>query len=86
MCVDTDGNLWAAHVGGRRVVKLSAEGKELDEIRVPAKAITSCAFGGPERSDLYIVTADNLDTPDRKGTIFRCQPGVTGLPTPLARV
>ncbi len=86
MCVDTDGNLWAAHVGARRVVKLSPEGDELDEIRVPAKAITSCAFGGPERSDLYIVTADNLDLPERKGTIFRCRPGVAGVPTPLARV
>ncbi len=86
MCVDTDGNLWVAHVGGRRVVKLSPTGDELDEIRLPAKVITSCAFGGPEQSDLYIVTADNLEAPERKGTIFRCRPGVAGLPTPLARV
>ncbi len=86
MCVDTDGNLWVAHVGGRRAVKLSPTGEELDEIRVPAKAITSCAFGGPEMSDLYIVTADNLDAAERKGTIFRCRPGVAGVPTPLARV
>ncbi len=86
MCVDEAGNLWVAHVGGRRVVKLSPEGDELDEIRVPAKAVTSCAFGGPEMRDLYIVTADNLDDPEKGGTIFRCRPGVAGVATPLARV
>lgn len=86
MAVDTEGNLWVAHVGGRRVVKLSPEGAQLDEIPVPAKAITSCAFGGPEMSDLYIVTADHLGEPEKKGTVFRCRPGVAGTPTPLARV
>ena len=84
MCVDGEGNLWVAHVGGRRVVKLSPNGQELDEIPVPAKWVTSVAFGGPEMTDLYIVTADNLDDETRRGTIFRTAPGVAGLPTPLA--
>jgi sugar lactone lactonase YvrE len=86
MCVDADGNLWVAHVGGRRVVKLSPKGEEIGEIAVPAKAVTSAAFGGPDWADLYIVTADNLDDPSKGGSIFRCRPGVSGAPTPLARV
>jgi xylono-1,5-lactonase len=86
MCVDVDGNLWVAHVGGRRVVKLSPTGDELDHIPVPAKAVTSAAFGGPEWADMYIVTADNIDEPDRRGCVFRCRPGVAGVPTPLATV
>lgn len=86
MCVDADGNLWAAHVGGRRVVKLSPTGEELDEIPVPAKAVTSVAFGGPDMADMYIVTADNLDDESKRGTIFRTRPGVSGQPTPLAAV
>jgi sugar lactone lactonase YvrE len=86
MCVDSDGNLWVAHVGGRRVVKLSSSGEELDHIPVPAKAVTSAAFGGPDWDDLYIVTADHLEEPERRGCVFRCRPGVAGLPTPLARV
>lgn len=86
MCVDADGNLWVAHVGGRRVVKLSPDGDELDAVAVPAKAVTSVAFGGPDMADLYIVTADNLDDESRGGTIFRARPGVRGLPTPPARV
>ncbi|MFT7647021.1 MAG: D-xylonolactonase [Candidatus Poriferisodalaceae bacterium] len=86
MCVDTDGNLWVAHVGGRRVVKLSPTGDMLDEIPVPAKWVTSVAFGGPEMTDMYIVTADNLEDEMRRGTIFHTVPGVAGVPTPLATV
>jgi D-xylonolactonase len=86
MCVDADGNLWVAHVGGRRVVKLSAVGDELDEIPVPARWVTSVAFGGPDLADMYIVTADNLDDESRRGTIFHTVPGVQGLSTPLATV
>ncbi len=86
MCVDSDGNLWVAHVGGRRAVKLSPFGDELAEIPVPAKWVTSVAFGGPDWSDLYLVTADDLEDPSRKGGIYRCRPGVTGHPTPFARV
>lgn len=86
MCVDENGNLWVAHVGGRRVVQLSPSGDVLSEIPVPAKWVTSVAFGGPDWSDMYIVSADNMDDPGKKGGIWRCRPGVAGLPTPLARV
>jgi D-xylonolactonase len=86
MCVDSDGNLWVAHVGGRRVVKLTADGEMLDELAVPASWVTSCAFGGPDYGDLYIVSADNLDDEALGGCIWRCRPGVTGHPTPLARI
>ena len=86
LCVDADGNLWVAHVGGRRVAKLSPTGELIDEIPVPAKAVTSVAFGGPDHDEMYIVTADNLDDENRRGSIFRTRPGVTGVPTPLARI
>jgi sugar lactone lactonase YvrE len=86
MCVDAGGDLWVAHVGGRRIAHLDAKGNFIDDIPVPAKAVTSVAFGGPAWSDMYIVTADNLDDESKKGSIFRCRPGVAGVPTPLARV
>jgi sugar lactone lactonase YvrE len=53
---------------------------------VPAKAVTSVCFGGKDRRDLYIVTADNTEDPTRKGTIFRTRIDVAGLPAPLARI
>ncbi|MDA3040022.1 MAG: SMP-30/gluconolactonase/LRE family protein [Actinomycetota bacterium] len=86
MCVDVDGNLWVAHVGGRRVAKLNPDGDLIGEIAVPAKAVTSVAFGGSDNDEMYIVTADNLDDASKGGSIFRARPGVAGVPTPLARV
>jgi len=86
MCVDAEGNLWVAHVGGRRVAKLNPAGELIGEVPVPAKAVTSVAFGGPDNDELYIVTADNLDDETKGGSIFRAHPGVPGVPTPLARV
>ena len=86
MCVDVEGDLWVAHVGGRRVAKLNPQGELIGEIRVPAKAVASVAFGGPGHDELYIVTADNLDDPGKGGSIFRSRPGVSGVATPLARV
>jgi D-xylonolactonase len=86
MCLEADGNLWVVHVGGRRVVQLSPTGEEIGEIAVPAKAVTSVAFGGPDMGDLYIVTVDNLDDEDKQGSIFHTRPVVVGLPTPLAAV
>jgi sugar lactone lactonase YvrE len=86
MCVDTEGNLWVAHVGGKRVVKLDPNGEMLDELPVPASWVTSCAFGGEDCRDLYIVSADNVEDEDLGGCIWVCRPGATGHPTPLARV
>jgi gluconolactonase len=46
--------------------------------------VTSLVFGGRDLRDLYVVTADNTDDPDRKGTIFRGRADVPGLPVPKA--
>jgi sugar lactone lactonase YvrE len=86
MAVDSDGNLWVAHVAGRRIAKLSPTGELLDELEVPARWVTSCAFGGSDWGDLYVVSADNTDDEALRGCIWRCRPGVKGLPTPPARV
>ena len=86
MCVDADGNLWVAHVAGRRVANLDAAGVLIDEISVPARWVTSCAFGGTDLEDLYIVSADNTEDEALGGCIWRCRPGVRGVATAPARV
>ncbi len=59
MTIDTEDNLWVAHYGGGCVRCWDpATGEILETIDVPgARSITSCAFGGPDRSTLYITTA-----------------------------
>ncbi len=86
LTVDEAGALWVAIYNGSCAARYTADGKLDRKIDVPAKAVTSLCFGGSDRRDLYIVTADNTDAPERKGTIFRTRVDVAGLPAPLARV
>jgi len=84
MTVDSAGGLWVAIWGGAAVRHYSPEGTFLDEIRVPATQVTSCAFGGPDLRDLYITTAaedlspDELREQPHAGGLFRVAPGVVG--------
>jgi xylono-1,5-lactonase len=86
LAVDSAGTIWVADFGNRCVRGISPAGDEVDRIEVPAKEVTSVCFGGADRRDLYIVTADNTDDPTRKGTIFRTRVDVAGLPNTYARV
>jgi len=86
MCVDEEGMLWIAHVQGSRVARITPGGRLIDQINVPARVVTSVGFGGPAWSTMYIVTADSSDDPALGGSIFAVDPGVCGLPVPLARV
>lgn len=86
LCVDEAGCIWVAVYGGRCVTRYTPDGKLDRKIEVPAKAVTSVCSGGKDRRDLYIVTADNTEVPDRKGTIFRTRVETPGVSVPLARV
>lgn len=84
LCVDEAGGIWVAVYGGRCAARYTPEGKLDRKIEVPAKAVTSVCFGGKDRRDLYIVTADNTEDASRKGTIFRTRVDVAGVAAPLA--
>jgi gluconolactonase len=85
MTVDVEGGVWVAVVAGSgEVVRFKPDGTVDQRINIPAKTITSVAFGGPDMCDLYVVTANN-DQRDLKGTIFRTRSEIPGLPVPKAR-
>ena len=86
LAVDAAGTIWVADYGNGCVRALSPDGTEVGKIDVPASAVTSVCFGGDDLRDLYIVTADNTDDPERAGTVFRTRADTPGLPAPLARV
>jgi gluconolactonase len=85
LAVDAQGGVWVAAVRAGEVVHFKSDGTVNKQIKVPANMVTSLVFGGPEMMDLYIVSADNSEAPDRKGTIFRMRSDVPGLPVPKAR-
>lgn len=87
--LDAAGNLWVALWDGWAVVCYDTKtGKELRRIPVPVKKITSCAFGGRDFETLYITTSRHGIKPEGDpqqplaGGLFKCVPGVKGLPAP----
>lgn len=86
LAVDEEGVIWVADFSAGAVLGLSPEGQTVGRVEVPATKVTSVCFGGDDRRDLYIVTADNTEDPSRGGTIFRTRAEVPGLAVPLARV
>jgi sugar lactone lactonase YvrE len=85
MAVDVEGDVWVAAVRAGEVVHFTKEGTVRKRIKLPATMVTSLTFGGRDMMDLYVVTADNTENPDRKGTIFRIRADVPGLAVPKAR-
>ncbi|MGD9751557.1 MAG: SMP-30/gluconolactonase/LRE family protein [Acidimicrobiia bacterium] len=86
LAVDEAGVVWVAEFGGGSVTGFGADGSEVGRVPVPAKQVTSVCFGGADRRDLYIVTADNTEDETRQGTIFRTRAEVPGVAVPLVRI
>lgn len=86
MTIDAEGNLWIALWNGAAVGCWNPEtGELLRKIDVPAKNVTSCAFGDKDLGTLYITTAregtseEELKKFPHAGGLFKIRPGVKGL-------
>lgn len=86
MALDAQGFLWVASARAGCVARLTPDGEIDGVLDVPAQAVTSLCFGRDEQRDLYVVTADNTEVPDRGGTIFRIPVDVAGAPVHPARI
>jgi sugar lactone lactonase YvrE len=86
LTVDADGAVWVAMARGWAVRRFLADGTPDRVLDVPAYKVTSCTFGGDDLGDLYVTTAcfgldeRELAAQPHAGAVFRCRPGVTGLP------
>jgi sugar lactone lactonase YvrE len=85
MTIDENGELWIAMWDGAAVTHWNPESGELLEIyELPVSRVTSCAFGGPDRSTLYVTTAraglsaEQRAAQSKAGSLFTLEPGVSG--------
>jgi sugar lactone lactonase YvrE len=85
LTVDAEGYLWVALWDGWSVRRYTPSG-DLDRVlHLPVAMITSCAFGGPGLTDLYVTSASSGLSPAEiaeqplAGVLFVVQPGVRGL-------
>lgn len=86
MTIDSDGMIWVAHWGGARVTRWNPQtGELLGQVKVPAKNVTSCTFGGKNLDELYITTAQNglseaeLAEYPGSGELFKVKTNVKGM-------
>jgi len=87
MAIDASDNLWIAQWDGGCVGGWDPRrGRLLERIELPARRVTSCAFGGPRLDELYVTTArqgldaKTLAREPLSGGLFRVRPGAQGLP------
>lgn len=79
LTVDADGNVWLAIWGAGQVWRLDpTTGETTAVVEVPTPYTTSCAFGGPELSTLYITTANYNEAPGG-GLLYAADVGARGL-------
>jgi len=86
LTLDAEGCVWLAVWDSGEVRRFTPDGRLDTVVRLPARQVTSAAFGGPDLGTLYITTAwEGLTSADlaeqpHAGDIFACTPGVTGRP------
>jgi sugar lactone lactonase YvrE len=87
LTVDADGCVWVAIWGGGVLRRFAPDGSQDSVIAVPVSQPTSCAFGGPGMTDLYVTTASvglseaELSEQPLAGRLLRLHPGPVGLPS-----
>ena len=87
-CVDEEGCYWIACVYGSTVLRVTPSGAIDRRVALPVPKPTMPAFGGPDRTTLFITTiggggSHQVDPafPDAGG-IFAVETGIRGLPEP----
>jgi sugar lactone lactonase YvrE len=86
MTVDADGDLWVAIWGGGRVHRYSPDGVLREALLVPAMETTCCAFAGSGLHRLYVTTATENWSDERRraeptaGLVYRLDTDATGRP------
>jgi sugar lactone lactonase YvrE len=87
LTVDADGCIWVAIHNGGVLVRLAPDAATDAVVTLPVSKPTSCAFGGPGLTDLFVTTARiGLSEADLKeqplaGRLLRLHPGPVGLPS-----
>jgi sugar lactone lactonase YvrE len=80
--IDAEGCLWSCRWGGGCVVRVTPDGEVDRVVELPARNITTCAWGGEGLDVLYITTARMMtgDADRLGGSLFALKGAGRGVP------
>ena len=91
-CMDSEGGVWTCRVaGGHSLTRTMPDGHIDRVVELPCSWPTSCTFGGPDLTTLYVtsarftMSAEHLSANPQEGGLFAFDPGVPGTPEPRFR-
>ena len=88
MTIDSEGGFWIAFWGAAKIGHFDAQGKHIEDIQVPALQPTSCCFGGPDMTTLFItsaargLSAKQMEELPLNGRLFMLETNVRGREEP----
>jgi sugar lactone lactonase YvrE len=86
LTIDEEGCIWLVINDAWEVRRYTPDGQLDRTLHVPTSLVASCTFGGDDLGDLYIATIrhglsdEALKKEPHAGGLFRCRPGVKGVP------
>lgn len=89
LTVDAEDHVWVAMWDGGEVLRYTPDGELVARVRLPISRPTSCCFGGPDLSTLFISSAQKSlvgepgGTEPDAGRLFRADTGIRGVAQPL---
>ena len=89
MTIDAEGNLWIAMAMGWRVVQYGPDASLKRSIELPARFVSSVAFGGPDLSQLFVTTGrlpEGEELGPAAGALLALTPGPIGVPELRSRI
>jgi sugar lactone lactonase YvrE len=86
IATDEDGGVWVAFYRGGCIARFDPTGDAVRVIEMPAPKPLSLCFGGPDRSELYVVTGRSEPGAADTGCIYRLPAGVRGAAVHVAKV
>lgn len=85
--IDAEGYLWNARFGGACLVRFAPDGRVDRIIELPVTQPTSCCFGGPELTTLFVTSARQGLSPEaiaknpHEGAVLAIETGIKGTPS-----
>lgn len=78
--MDAEGYVWNARWGGHCIIRFAPDGSVDRIVEVPLSHPTSCVFGGPDMTTLFVTSARPANGAlDLDGSVLKVETGIKGL-------